>query len=158
MSITTEAVRSKIVETLGLDLIGPDNSHAFAAKLPPDPPPKWYRTGASRLYQTAILVEAVAETKQNVIAPENVFELVLSGPEVPGIHTCDTAATMRTMIEEAQSSLLLVGYAVHNVRSLFQPIADKLESIPEFKAVFCLDISRNMGDTSLESEIIRCFI
>jgi phosphatidylserine/phosphatidylglycerophosphate/cardiolipin synthase-like enzyme len=65
---------------------------------------------------------------------------------------------MGAMIEEVHSDLLMVGYAVHNVRSLFKPIAEKLENIPGFKAVFCLDISRSMGDTSLESEIIRRFV
>jgi hypothetical protein len=30
MAQTSEEIRGKIVETLHLDLIGPDNSHAFA--------------------------------------------------------------------------------------------------------------------------------
>jgi phosphatidylserine/phosphatidylglycerophosphate/cardiolipin synthase-like enzyme len=83
---------------------------------------------------------------------------VLSGPDVPGIHTCDTAATMRTMIEDAHHDLIMVGYALHNIQSLFQPIAEKFETIPGFKVIFCLDIGRPYGDTSLESEIIRRFI
>jgi hypothetical protein len=106
----------------------------------------------------ATLIETIAETKENTPYPEQIIELVLSGPDMPGIHTCDTAATMGAMIEEVHSDLLMVGYAVHNVRSLFKPIAEKLENIPGFKAVFCLDISRSMGDTSLESEIIRRFV
>jgi len=40
-------IRSDIVEALRLDLIGPDNNHAFARELlPPDSPPtRWYLTG-----------------------------------------------------------------------------------------------------------------
>jgi hypothetical protein len=42
---TSDAVRGAIVEALQLDLIGPDNSHAFAKELLPDPPSRWYLTG-----------------------------------------------------------------------------------------------------------------
>lgn len=108
--------------------------------------------------QIATLINAVAETKDFTPSPEQIFELVLSGPDVPGIHTCDTAATMRTMIENANHDLIMVGYALHNIQSLFKPIAEKLETIPGFKVIFCLDIGRTYGDTSLESEIIRRFI
>jgi phosphatidylserine/phosphatidylglycerophosphate/cardiolipin synthase-like enzyme len=107
--------------------------------------------------QIATLVETIIKTKANTPAPENVFELVLSGPEVPGVHTSDTSATMRSMIEEAGNSVFLVGYAVHNVKPLFEPIADKLDKISGFNVTFCLDISRSLNDTSLESEIIRRF-
>ena len=40
-----QAVRTELVETLKLDLVGPDNDHAFAQKLLPDAPLRWYLTG-----------------------------------------------------------------------------------------------------------------
>jgi uncharacterized protein YbaP (TraB family) len=40
----------------------------------------------------ATLIETIAETKENTPYPEQIIELVLSGPDMPGIHTCDTAA------------------------------------------------------------------
>ena len=104
-----------------------------------------------------MLIESIIETKSTISGPDNVFELVLSGPEVPGINTSDTAATMRAMIENASNNIMLVGYAVHKARDLFMPIADKLAVQPGFRARICLDISRIQGDTSLESEIIRRF-
>ena len=38
-------VRSLLVDTLRLDLIGPDNGHAFADELLPERPTRWYLTG-----------------------------------------------------------------------------------------------------------------
>lgn len=61
------------------------------------------------------------------------------------------------MIRESHQHILMVGYAVHNARELFKPIAEKLETTPGFTAHFCLDISRSPGDTSLESEIVHRF-
>ena len=38
-------VRERLVETLRLDLIGPDNEHVFARELLSEPPTRWYLTG-----------------------------------------------------------------------------------------------------------------
>jgi len=43
--ITSQAVRSELVEGLRLDLVGPDNDHACAKELLPEPPTRWYLTG-----------------------------------------------------------------------------------------------------------------
>ena len=45
MPVTSENIRSEIVQALRLDLIGPDNDHAFAHELLPEPPSRWYLTG-----------------------------------------------------------------------------------------------------------------
>ena len=45
MPVPSENIRSEIVQSLRLDLIGPDNDHAFAHELLPEPPSRWYLTG-----------------------------------------------------------------------------------------------------------------
>ncbi|MDA0841195.1 MAG: DISARM system helicase DrmA [Planctomycetota bacterium] len=45
MTKTSVEIRSDLVETLRLDLIGPDNDHPFAEELLPEPPQRWYLTG-----------------------------------------------------------------------------------------------------------------
>ena len=45
MAMNSLHVRGQLVETLRLDLIGPDNDHAFANELLPEPPTRWYLTG-----------------------------------------------------------------------------------------------------------------
>ena len=105
----------------------------------------------------ALMLEAIAETRERAADPRLLFELVLSGPEVPGVPTADTAATLQTLIENAQTEILLIGYAVHNGKRLFRRLAERMESVPPLRVVFCLDIARKPADTSLASEIVRRF-
>ena len=107
--------------------------------------------------QMSLLVETVASVKDHTPAPTSLFDLVLSGPEVPGIPTADTAAVMHTLIEDAQSEVLLVAYAVHNGPRLFGRLAAKMQESPSLRVVFCLDIPRRSGDTSSPGEIVSRF-
>lgn len=105
----------------------------------------------------ATLLEAVLETRGGQAAEERELELVLSGPDVPGIQTGDTAAAMRRLIDEAKTEVLLVGYALNNVRDLFERLANRLVADPAFRVVLCFDIARPRNDASLDSEIVRRF-
>lgn len=105
----------------------------------------------------ALLTEAVATTRENVASPQQLFDLVISGPEVAGVPTADTAATVQTLIENAQSEILLVGYAVHNGKRLFKRLAERMTEAPTLRVTFHLDIPRKLTDTSLASEIVRRF-
>lgn len=107
--------------------------------------------------QIALLVEAVAKVKESTPDPTSLFDLVLSGPDVPGIPTADTAAVMHTLIEDATSEVLLVAYAVHNGQRLFERLAEKMQTLPSLRVVFCLDIPRRRMDTSLPGEIVGRF-
>ena len=107
--------------------------------------------------QIATLVELLAGAKVKAESPEGLFDLVLSGPDVPGIPTRDTAAVMHSLIEDCKQEIVLVGYAVHGGRFLFEGLARKMEENPSLKVWFCLHIGRPYGDTSLSSEIVRRF-
>jgi phosphatidylserine/phosphatidylglycerophosphate/cardiolipin synthase-like enzyme len=105
----------------------------------------------------ALTLDAIADARERAIDPQLLFDLVLSGPEVPGIPTADTAAVVQTLIENAQNEILLVGYTVHNGKKLFRRLAERMEATPALRVVFCLDIARKPADTSLASEIVRRF-
>lgn len=45
MPATSATIRAELVEALRLDLVGPDNDHAFANELLPESPRRWYLTG-----------------------------------------------------------------------------------------------------------------
>jgi len=45
MATTSDTIRTELVEALRLDLVGPDNNHAFARELLPEMPRSWYLTG-----------------------------------------------------------------------------------------------------------------
>jgi phosphatidylserine/phosphatidylglycerophosphate/cardiolipin synthase-like enzyme len=111
----------------------------------------WPRSALSRL------ALEIAEAREQRGDPSLLFELVLSGPDAPGVPTQDTAATMRALIQDAREEILLIGYAVHNARSLFLPLAERMEHIPSLRVELYLDISRTYNDTSLDSEIVRRF-
>ena len=107
--------------------------------------------------QMALLADAIAEAKESNQKPCDLIDLVLSGPDIPGVPTSDTAAVVRSMIESANTEIMLVGYAVHNGKRLFEPLVQRMRALPSLKVRFCLDISRKMTDTSLSSEIVRRF-
>ena len=107
--------------------------------------------------QMALLVDAVADARANTPNLSDVVDLVLSGPEVPGIPTSDTLAIMRRLIDEATSEVLLVGYAVHQGKRVFERLATRMDEEAELRVWLCLDISRKQSDTSLPQEIVRRF-
>jgi len=59
--------------------------------------------------QFAMVIDAIAESRQKIGDPDDLFDLVLSGPEAPGICTRDTAAVMHALLSEARNEVLLVG-------------------------------------------------
>jgi phosphatidylserine/phosphatidylglycerophosphate/cardiolipin synthase-like enzyme len=64
---------------------------------------------------------------------------------------------MHSLIQEARVEILMVGYAVHNAKPLFSPLAKRMTGEGGIRVLFCLDISRKHGDTSLDSEIVGRF-
>jgi hypothetical protein len=64
---------------------------------------------------------------------------------------------MRTLIAAATQEVLPVGYAVHQARNIFDPLAIKMAEDRSLRVVLCLDIPRRGTDTSLDSEIVRRF-
>ncbi|MDX2029497.1 MAG: DISARM system phospholipase D-like protein DrmC [Blastocatellia bacterium] len=111
--------------------------------------------GGWSLAQIALLLEAVAHDRNQVTDPSTLFDLVLSGPDVPGIPTADTAAVTHTLIEEATSEVLLVSYAVHNGQRIFERLAARMQEIPSLRVVLCLDIPRKYTETTPAEEIVH---
>ena len=107
--------------------------------------------------QLATLADAVAAAREQTIDPEMMLDLVLSGPEIAGIHTRDTSAVMHSLIEKSQIEVILVGYAVHNGRKLFDSLAKRMQQVANLRVWLCLNIPRKFNDTSLSSEIVRRF-
>jgi phosphatidylserine/phosphatidylglycerophosphate/cardiolipin synthase-like enzyme len=105
----------------------------------------------------AVLVDGIADARDGIPLPSSLFDLVLSGPDVRGIPTADTAAVIRTLVEQAISEVLLVGYAVFQGKRLFERLASRMEETEDLRVWLCLDIARKQGDTSASSEIVLRF-
>jgi len=54
-----------------------------------------------RMEQLAEMAETIADDRHDAVAHEQMFDLVLSGPEAAGIATRDTAAVMHALLAEA---------------------------------------------------------
>ena len=107
--------------------------------------------------QMADLATAVLQERERGCDPDALFDLVLSGPDVRGIPTRDTAVVMQTLMEQAQDEVILVGYAIYEGRKLFERLAQKMAEQPDLDVWFCLNIQRSPTDTSLSSEIVQRF-
>lgn len=107
--------------------------------------------------QVAVLVENVIRARESAADPNELMDLVLSGPDVSGIPTRDTAVVMQTLIERARREVILVAYAIHNGQKLFKRLADRMAEDRDLDVRFCLNITRAPNDTSLASEVVRRF-
>ena len=107
--------------------------------------------------QCALLVQAISSARERAPDPARLFELVLTGPDVPGVPTEDTVAVVNTLFQEAQSEILLVSYAVFNGERIFETLATRMRANRDLKVTFCLDIPRRYGDAAPSAEIVKCF-
>lgn len=107
--------------------------------------------------QVSELLQTMVATRARVGNLETLFDIVLTGPDVWGVPTRDTAAVTHSLIQEARQEVLLVGYAVHNGRQLFETLANRMQILPQLRVDFLLNIPRRFKDTSLDSEIVNRF-
>lgn len=109
------------------------------------------------LAQIPLLLDVLAGQRACLGEPGSLYDIVLSGPDVPGVPTADTGAVVQTLIADARESVMLVGYAVHNGKRLFAPLAERMKTSPKLQVIMCLDISRPNTDTSVSSAIVSRF-
>jgi len=105
----------------------------------------------------ATVVAGIAAAADRTPKPTSLFDLVLSGPDLPGVPTADTAAVMRTLVTQAKREVILVGYAVHDGRKIFEPLARRMADVPGLAVTFCLDIQRAWNDPTPSSDLVTRF-
>jgi hypothetical protein len=105
----------------------------------------------------AAVVCGIAAAAERAPKPTSLFDLVLSGPDLPGVPTADTAAVMRTLVGRAAREVILVGYAVHDGRRIFEPLARRMEEVPGLAVTVCLDIQRAWNDPTPAAMLVARF-
>lgn len=105
----------------------------------------------------ATVVAGIAAAAGRAPKPTSLFDLVLSGPDLPGVPTADTAAVMRTLVSQANREVMLVGYAVHDGRKIFEPLAKRMADVPGLEVTFCLDIQRAWNDPTPSADLVARF-
>src|SRR6266567_6742969 len=97
--------RSEMVEALKLDLVGPDNAHAFARELLPDAPSRWYMCG--------FLVPSSAPTEQK--SDETSADEIDSGDDTKGADDAappDRATARKSLLPSSMGLSVLVAHGV----------------------------------------------
>jgi phosphatidylserine/phosphatidylglycerophosphate/cardiolipin synthase-like enzyme len=107
--------------------------------------------------QLAAALELVLQDRQRRPRLEDAIDLVMTGPEAPGVANRDTRVVVRELFANAQVSVLVAGYAVYQGKSVFQALADRMATLPGLKVRLFLDIQRGQGDTTLTSLVVRRF-
>lgn len=102
--------------------------------------------------QTGKLIHAIiaGRHREQILVPD----LVVSGPDVPGVPTADTYAVVQSLFQEAHDEVVLAGYAFHNGRLLFERLAEQQKSRPQLRIIFHVDVPRRSGDTSSSDAIV----
>ncbi len=102
--------------------------------------------------QIARLLKAIGAARQHdrILTPV----LVVSGPETPGVPTSDTYAVVQSLFQEAQTEIVLAGYAFHNGKLLFERLAEQKRLRPDLRILFHVDVPRKAGDTTTADDIV----
>ena len=119
----------------------------------------WLRTLSETGFtppQAARLIRAVVSgrAREQILAPD----LVVSGPDVPGVPTADTYAVVQSLFQEATTEVILAGYAFYNGKALFERLAEKQASNPNLKILFHVDVPRKYGDHTPSDQLIQNYV
>jgi hypothetical protein len=107
---TSSAIRTELVEALKLDLVGPDNDHAFAHELLPDAPSRWYLSGF------LVPTEAPADQKTDETSTEEID----SGGDTGGTDDDtepDRAAARKSILPSSMGLSVLVAPGVETLNA-----------------------------------------
>ena len=89
-------------------------------------------------------------------SPAEIIDVVVSGPDATSTAR-DTRVVMRQMFSSAQHRVLVVGFAIHQGKDIFRALGERLDSCDELEATLCVDVRRDLSNTSHEDQIIARF-
>ena len=84
-------------------------------------------------------------------------DLVWTNPAGAGAHSRDTSVVVQELFAQAQRDVLVSTFVVQNAKTVFKPLADRMDAVPDLRARIFLHIERKGRDTTLESELLREF-
>lgn len=112
-SLTSLEVRRTLVDTLRLDLIGPENDHAFAGELLPESPTRWYLTGY------LVPTEAPIEQRYDETSTEEIDAAVDAGG-TDDASDPDRPAARRSLLPSSIGLSVLVPKAADKLTALVE--------------------------------------
>jgi phosphatidylserine/phosphatidylglycerophosphate/cardiolipin synthase-like enzyme len=112
-----------------------------------------YSSGFSPKHVLAI-IQAVLEQRTSVEPLSHILELIVSGPDVPGIPVGDTFAAMHTLVQHAKREIIVAGYSIYNGKTVFKSLAERMDSKGDLRVVFLVHIGRDGKDTTIEADLV----
>ncbi len=106
-AMTSKDVREKVVEAIRLDVVGPDNQHAFARELLQDSPSRWYLTGY------LVPTDAPTEQKSDEEASDEIDSAADAGGADDGAVPDRDAARKRILASSMGVSVLATAQTQH---------------------------------------------
>ena len=106
--------------------------------------------------QTVYSLKTVMQHLDQKSDSKNNVELVWTGPEAQNSTLRDTSVVAQDLFREAQSEVIIAGFAFYQGKDLFKELAKKYDDNPVFRVTFFVDIRRE-GNTSIENEILLKF-
>lgn len=103
------------------------------------------------------MLDLLAESVSTRPPLEDLVDFVITGPDGAGTSGRSTSVVVREMFQDATTSVVVVGYAVHQGQKVFQALADRMAELPSLQVRMYLDIHREPGDTSAASELVMRF-
>jgi hypothetical protein len=101
------------------------------------------------------IVQSVLELRTSVEPLSHILELIVSGPDVPGVPVGDTFAAMHTLVQGAEREVIVAGYSIYNGKIVFRSLAEKMDSKPDLRVVFLVHIGRDGKDTTIETDLVE---
>lgn len=105
----------------------------------------------------AQLIELLVADRVARVVPEDVIELVTSGPELPGETTRDTSVVVRDLFRYAKQSVWIAGYAVKRSRKLFTALAEQMKAMPGLNVTLLLDVRASEEPSISVADHVRQF-
>jgi phosphatidylserine/phosphatidylglycerophosphate/cardiolipin synthase-like enzyme len=82
---------------------------------------------------------------------------VWSGPEIAQAATRDTGVVVRELFAKARRSVLISSYAIYQGKSIFKPLADRMDESSQLRVRMFLNITRIYQDQRSEAELLAGF-
>ncbi len=109
----------------------------------------------------AYLLNLLAQARKQAQEQRNGIDLVWTGEEVLGTESRDTRVVVQELFHSAQKSVLISSYALDTgkkAKALFQPLAERMVTIPELKVRIFMNIKRPYGDRKTsDAALLRKF-
>lgn len=113
-----------------------------------------------KLFNVEQVIFSLSEIERSLknslpLGPAN-FELVWTGPEALNSTLRDTAIVAQDLFRQAKNEVVIAGFAFYQGKELFKELGQKMDSDPNFKVTFFVDVRRE-GNTSVEAAVLLKF-